>query len=310
MANTINTKVKAKLTEKTGTDTYTQYLPETVVEQITSEGAIAGQNAGATLATILNSLYQLAQNGGVLSVNGKTGAVTITLTDLGFDTYASQITNAQNKADQAYNLAAGNAKATAYDTVEAMKAALKSANNTAFKVGDQLLIKDTGVPDYWISAVLSTNTGETGYYEISELEGKTDLTNYPTKADLEAVKTTANNAQSTADTANNTANANKTDITNIKNGATEVGKANQLANARNIILTGDMTGSASFDGTADASINATLKNSSVNPGTYSAVQVNAKGIVEAGQQMLVFADSLEDTALNNLAIGGLAVIGA
>lgn len=310
MANSITQKVKAKLTEKTAANEYTQYLPETVVEQITSEGAIAGQSAGATLATILNAIYSLAQNGGVISVNGKTGAVTITLDDLGFGTYKTQITNAQNKADQAYNLASGKAKATAYDTVEGMKSALKAANNTAFKVGDQLLIKDTGVPDYWISAVLSSNTGETGYYEISELEGKTDLTNYPTKADLEAVKTTATNAQTTANTANSTANANKTDIANIKSGTTPVGKANQLTTARTIALSGDVTGSASFNGTANATISATLKNSGVTAGTYSAVQVNAKGIVTAGQQMVVFADSLDDTALNNLAIGGVAVVGA
>lgn len=75
-------------------------------------------------------------------------------------------------------------------------------------------------------------------------------------------------------------------------------------------MSGDVTGSASFDGSANATISATLKNSGVTAGTYSAVQVNAKGIVTKGQQVLAFADSIDAAELNNLCIGGMAIVGA
>jgi phage-related tail fiber protein len=52
--------------------------------------------------------------------------------------------------------------------------------------------------------------------------------------------------------------------------------------ARNIALTGDITGSASVDGSTDASIATTLKNSGVTVGTYRSVTVDAKGRVTAG----------------------------
>ena len=45
-------------------------------------------------------------------------------------------------------------------------------------------------------------------------------------------------------------------------------RATQLATSRNIALTGDVTGSASFNGTANASIKATLANSGATAGAY------------------------------------------
>lgn len=50
--------------------------------------------------------------------------------------------------------------------------------------------------------------------------------------------------------------------------ATLADRATQLANSRNITLTGDVTGSASFNGTANASIASTLANSGVTAGAY------------------------------------------
>lgn len=337
----ITASKKARYLEKTGENTYEEKYFTTIVEQIKAEAAIAGQVAGASLSTILTSIYNLAKNSGVTSIivgsgSKETGDVTITLDKLGtvaitqdqvnqINTNKSNITKAQNRADAAYSLAQGRSRGVSFDTISSMKETLKSASNSEYKVGDQLFIKATNVPDYWISGVLSTNTGETGYYEISELETqKVDLSNYATKSELEAVQeeaeaaqTAANQAQSTADTAkstantaNSTANANKTSITNITNGTTAVGKANQLTNSRNIKLIGDATGSATFNGSADASINVTLSNTGVAAGVYSAVQVDAKGRVLKGQQMVAFATSMSDTTLNNLAIGGIAIVDA
>lgn len=62
--------------------------------------------------------------------------------------------------------------------------------------------------------------------------------------------------------------------------------ATKLATARTISTTGDATGSASFDGTANAAIALTLANSGVTAGTYGKVTVDAKGRVTAGLAMV------------------------
>ena len=77
------------------------------------------------------------------------------------------------------------------------------------------------------------------------------------------------------------ANANATEITNIKNGTTKVGKADKLTTARTISLSGDATGSTTFDGSANKEISVTLSNTGVTAGTYNTVTVDAKGRVTA-----------------------------
>ncbi len=58
--------------------------------------------------------------------------------------------------------------------------------------------------------------------------------------------------------------------------------ATKLATARAITLTGDATGSVTFDGSAAASGGLTLAASGVTPGTYKSITVDAKGRVMAG----------------------------
>ena len=62
--------------------------------------------------------------------------------------------------------------------------------------------------------------------------------------------------------------------------------ATKLATARTISATGDATGPASFDGSANAAIALTLANSGVTAGTYGKVTVDAKGRVTAGLAMV------------------------
>lgn len=62
--------------------------------------------------------------------------------------------------------------------------------------------------------------------------------------------------------------------------------ATKLANARNIALTGDAAGSASFDGSADINISTTLANSGVAAGSYTKLTVNSKGLVTAGASLV------------------------
>lgn len=64
------------------------------------------------------------------------------------------------------------------------------------------------------------------------------------------------------------------------------------------------TGNATFDGSADKSISVELGASGVTAGAYSAVQVNAKGIVTGGGNIVEF-DTGTGQPSTNLAIGGL-----
>lgn len=135
--------------------------------------------------------------------------------------------------------------------------------------------------------------------------------NYQTKTD-ETLPTTSKTVagaigevKGTADGAASTAAANAEAIAGLADGTTPAGKADKLSNARTISVAGDVTGSASFDGSADAQITATLKNSGVTAGAYSAVTVNAKGIVTAGAQSIEVGASGQSTPSASLAIGGL-----
>ena len=99
---------------------------------------------------------------------------------------------AMEKANDAYALAEGRGVAHVFDTDEAMTTALKGASNTAYRVGEQLLIKEADVPDYWVSGIKDTNDGTYGYYEITILETqKVDLTDYATKESLKNYATTS-----------------------------------------------------------------------------------------------------------------------
>lgn len=59
----------------------------------------------------------------------------------------------------------------------------------------------------------------------------------------------------------------------------EAGTADKLKTARTIALTGDATGSTTFDGSANRDISVTLANTGVTAGTYNNVTVDAKGRV-------------------------------
>jgi phage-related tail fiber protein len=63
--------------------------------------------------------------------------------------------------------------------------------------------------------------------------------------------------------------------------------ATKLATARNIDLTGDASGSTSFDGSANVEIAVTLADTGVTAGQYTKVTVDSKGRVTAGDGLLV-----------------------
>lgn len=65
-----------------------------------------------------------------------------------------------------------------------------------------------------------------------------------------------------------------------------VESAQKLSTPRNIKVSGDATGSATFDGSADATIALTLANSGATAGSYNKVTVNAKGLITSGENVV------------------------
>ncbi len=82
-----------------------------------------------------------------------------------------------------------------------------------------------------------------------------------------------------------------TAITALVDGTTAVGRALKLASARTFRITGAATGSTTFDGSADAEIALTLVNSGVSPGTYTKVNVNAKGLITGASNPTTLSES-------------------
>ena len=79
--------------------------------------------------------------------------------------------------------------------------------------------------------------------------------------------------------------------------------ADKLSTGRNIALTGDVTGTAEgVDGSANASIAATLATVLGSPGTYTKLTVNGKGLVTA-------ATSLEASDIPNLTSSKITDLG-
>lgn len=104
------------------------------------------------------------------------------------------------------------------------------------------------------------------------------------------------------------ANTNSTNITNITNGTTKVGKSttsDNFSSSKKITINGDASGSVETDFSTNPSITLALSNSGVNAGTYSAVQVDAKGRVISGGQTLEVGSSGQTTPSASLVAGGL-----
>ena len=80
-----------------------------------------------------------------------------------------------------------------------------------------------------------------------------------------------------------------------------------LINAGTVKLKGDVTGNGKVN---DTGITTTLSTTGIHPGTYSALAVDAKGRATAGFQQIRFASTINDPILNDLVIGGVAIIDA
>ncbi|ENV00343.1 hypothetical protein F969_00574, partial [Acinetobacter variabilis] len=76
----------------------------------------------------------------------------------------------------------------------------------------------------------------------------------------------------------------------------------KLKTARTISLTGDATGSVSFDGSANVSTALTLANTGITAGTYRSLTIDAKGRATAGNDVVTgLVTSTSTTGVSNLA---------
>ncbi len=78
-----------------------------------------------------------------------------------------------------------------------------------------------------------------------------------------------------------------------------------MSTPRELSLSGDATGSTSFDGSKDETIEVELAKTGVKAGAYSAVLVDEKGRVLAGAQVIEVGAKGQTTPSANLVIGGL-----
>ena len=85
----------------------------------------------------------------------------------------------------------------------------------------------------------------------------------------------------------------------------EAESAGKLSTPRELSLSGDATGSTTFDGSKDEVIEVELAKTGVAAGTYSAVLVDEKGRVLAGAQVIEVGAKGQTTPSANLVVGGL-----
>lgn len=318
----ISAPIYSQFLQKGESDNYDLYYLENDDKSTKLSEQIGSTPAGSTLVTLLKALWTQASKAGVTSIKvgdnePENGAVVITLEKLGtvaitsdklllIDTNKTNIdTLISNLNNNTYNFAKKSdiTSVLRYKGTVASESALPSSNNQA---GDVYLVTDKGCEHIWNG----TKWEEFG----PTIDLSTYITSSQLTTQLNSLHTTITGEIEAAESSlESLISAAESKITNITNGTTKVGKAttaDKLATPRTVSLSGDVTGSAAFDGSANVAINATMKDSGVSAGTYSAVKVNSKGVVLQGQQAVVFANSLEDSSLNNLVIGGIAVIGA
>jgi hypothetical protein len=278
-----------------------QVLVETSAEQVVvtpKDGIIKATNVQAAIEEIAG----VAATGGVTSVNGKTGAVELSASDIGLG-------NVDNTADADKNVnsavkdgskrvivdtyatkqelqdgLAGKSATKTYENYNAFVTAVMGMDATALKVGDNILIKQLNVPDMWVYKVSETKVTYTytddvniilelakdaglvvGHYTFAKLETqKVDLSEYQTKTD--------NSLTTTKKTVVEGINELKSIIDDVIDGDTPVEKADtatlatsagKLSTAVQIALKGVVGGSASTDFSENVEISTTIADESI-----------------------------------------------
>lgn len=267
---------------------------------------------GLTAKNVQEALVQIkdiADNGGVTGVKGgaettyRKGKVNITPANIGL----GNLTNDAQVKRSEMGVAGGVAtlgtdgKVPSAQLPSYVDDVLEYTNKAGFpttgETGKIYVAKDTNLTYRW---------GGSSYVEISVslALGETSSTAYAGDKG-KALATRLTTAEGNITSNDGDITALQTRATKLEDGTTPAGKATKLATARKISLSGDASGNTTFDGSADKSISVTLANTGVTAGTYSAVAVDTKGRVTAGNQIVEWGVSGQTAPSANLAVGGL-----
>ena len=311
---------KRKVYRKVDASTLEQVLFETSAEQVTFDGSTAALSS-TNVQDAIEAVAALAKTSGVTGVKGdkesayRTGNVNLTAANIGA---LADSTKYGATLDLSYASSTGVITATLKDQsgatlstktvdlpLELLVETCTAANTpvTGYKVGDK-----------YIDLVLANK--EHIYILASDLIDQVSITesgsgNAITGLTVSGNKITAAKGKSFVETSRKINNKDlSSDITLTASDVGALAKdgtaaaATKLANSRKISITGAATGSANFNGTADATINITLANSGVTAGAYSVVGVNEKGLVTAGSQLIKWREFTTQID-TDVAIGGL-----
>ena len=288
---------KATSDDNTGQEFISPNLYYDVTNNTFHAGKIAATIEGVSNeATKLATARAIGLNGDVTGASDFDGSVDIsikaTLSDTGVTagTYGNTTT---------VNLDAGSNFQVPSIAIDS-KGRVTSAKNVSVKLAEEVLTKVKASP------------AENGYIYLT---GKA--------TSKESTGTDILSPNLYYDVVNNTFHAGK--IAATIEGVSD--KTNRLSTARNIALSGDVTGSTSFDGSQDVSIAATLKNSGATAGTYGnstnvslgagtsinipKITIDAKGIVTSASTTTatISADSLNKVKSSPVTTGKIYLSG-
>ena len=270
--------------------------------------AIDGLSA-TNVQDALVAIKDIADNGGVTGVKGnaetsfRKGNVNITPANIGLGnlTNDAQVKRSEMGVANGVATLGTDGKVPSTQLPSYVDDVLEFTNKAAFpatgETGKIYVAKDTNLTYRWSGSA---------YVEISVslALGETSSTAYAgDKGKALADRLTTAEANIASNDGDITALQNR--ATKLEDGTTPAGKATKLATARKISISGDATGNTTFDGSADKAIALTLSNTGVAAGTYSAVAVDAKGRVTAGNQIIEWGAKGQTEPIANLAVGGL-----
>lgn len=270
--------------------------------------AIDGLSA-TNVQDALVAIKDIADNGGVTGVKGnaestyRKGNVNITPANIGLGnlTNDAQVKRSEMGVANGVATLGEDRKIPSSQLPSYVDDVLEYENKVAFPAtgesGKIYVAKDTNLTYRW---------GGSAYIEISAslALGETSSTAYAGDKG-KALDTRISTAEGNISTNAEEITSLETRTTKLENGTTPAGKATKLATARKITLIGDANGNTTFDGSADESITVTLANTGVTAGTYSAVAVDSKGRVTAGNQIVEWGAKGQTEPSANLAVGGL-----
>lgn len=336
---TLNDKIKNLTTGVTGVKGGSETSYRTGQVNITKANIGLGsvENRGIDATPVANSTNYVESGGVYTAINevtaiaeGKTKTYVID-SEIDYDGYANSALN--------FDKTLGINETHLYNTMRFRIIDGSDVYLSELKVGDIVLVTAANKYDWWVGSIQE----ESLILFPFEAE-KVDLTEYATKTYADGVPTTnkydfyTNIKKTVVDGIKELYKGidySVTRISYLENGTTAAKTATRLQTARNISLSGDATGSGSFDGSKDITITTTigdgkittskladssvtgakildgtitaakLADSDVTAGTYSAVEVNAKGIVTKGANYIEYGTKSNNTPSSNLVIGGL-----